>query len=154
MLKNKRRSFGLVVPHNVQQWNDIGSTRQILQDFDFSFDLFLFHWFQYFHHASFVVYYIHAIKDFTVFATTNFTNDFVIILVAPRYLQVFICAKKEGGVRNKRRRVVVRSCNICGRAVKTGEGEKEISVDAKGLFVEYLGLSLAAWLCCTVSLSC
>ncbi len=41
VFKNKRGSLGQGIAHNIKQFNDIRSTAQVLQNFDFAFDLLL-----------------------------------------------------------------------------------------------------------------
>ena len=70
----------LRIPDHIQQLNDIGAARQILQDFDLTFDFLLLHRFQHFYDAFFVICNVDPFEYFRVFAPTDFPYYFVVVL--------------------------------------------------------------------------
>ena len=86
------------VPDNIEELNDVGTTKKVLQNFDFSSDLLFLDrlwgqrvslklpmknisYLQNFNHAFLVVLDVEAFKYLTVFSPSNLAHDFVPILV-------------------------------------------------------------------------
>ena len=58
-----------------QEGNDIWSTCQIFQNFNFTLDFLLLDWFQNFDNTLFVIRYIDGFEDFRIFASTQFSYE-------------------------------------------------------------------------------
>ena len=63
------------LPRTYQKGNDIWTTCQIFQNFDFTLDFLLFYWFQNFDDTFFVIRYIDGFEYFRVFASTQFSYE-------------------------------------------------------------------------------
>jgi hypothetical protein len=80
--EDERGSLGLIVSNQIQQTNNVGATRQILKNFDFSLNLLLLDWFQNLDNTFLVVGHANSFKHFRILSPPNFTNDFIVILHA------------------------------------------------------------------------
>lgn len=74
------------VSNNAQKANNVGSTCQVLKDLDFTSNLLLLDGLQGLDDALFIVDNVDALKDFRVFATADFANDFIVFLVSNKRL--------------------------------------------------------------------
>lgn len=88
----------LRVSHNVQQFYNIGSTRQILKNFDFSLDLFFFYRLQYLDNNSSLSGCMSTLKHFRVFSSANFFTYFIIVLIAIIHKVIMLVVVVVGGV--------------------------------------------------------
>jgi hypothetical protein len=70
MLENQTRCLRLAIPHNVEESNNIGASRKVLEDLDFTLDLLLLNRLEDFNDAFLVVNHVDAFEDFRVFSTT------------------------------------------------------------------------------------
>jgi hypothetical protein len=70
----------LRISDDIEELNDVRSTREVLQDLDLSLDLLLLDWFQYFDDAFLIGGDIDSFKDFRVLSTSYFSDDFIVIL--------------------------------------------------------------------------
>lgn len=59
----------LIVSDDVQEGNNIGTTRKVLEDFDFSLDLLLLNWLQDLDDAFLIVNHVDTLKDLGIFST-------------------------------------------------------------------------------------
>ena len=75
ILKRKLRTGSSVSSMTHQEGNDIWSTCQIFQNFNFTLDFLLLDWFQNLDNTLFVIRYIDGFEDFRIFASTQFSNE-------------------------------------------------------------------------------
>lgn len=88
MFKNQARGLGGAIFGDIQQLNDIGSSRKVLQDFDFSLDLLLLDRLQDFDHTFVSISYIESSKYFTILSSSNFLHHLVVILITKHNLTI------------------------------------------------------------------
>ena len=84
ILKDDGRCFRLRVAHDVEQSDNVGPSRQILQDLDLSLYLLLLDGFEDLDDALFFVLNVDALKDFRVLPSPYFANDLVVVLLPVR----------------------------------------------------------------------
>ena len=89
----------LVVAHYIQQRDDVGPARQILQDLDFSLYLLLLDGLEDFDDAFLVVDDIDALEDLRVFSAPNLADHFVVLQDAPRDVDRVVVPVGAGHVR-------------------------------------------------------
>jgi len=80
VLHDKGWSFSHWVSDNIDQINDINSTSQSLQNFDFTSNFGFLDWLQDLNNNSFVVQGVDALIDFRVLSSSNLFDDFVVFL--------------------------------------------------------------------------
>uniref|UniRef100_A0A0A9E8H2 Cka2 n=1 Tax=Arundo donax TaxID=35708 RepID=A0A0A9E8H2_ARUDO len=73
----------MLISDNIKQLHDIRSSTQILKYFDLSFDLLFLHRLKDLNNAFLIIVNIDSLKDFTVFPSPNFPDNFIIILLTP-----------------------------------------------------------------------
>jgi len=84
ILLNEARGLSEGLNDDIQQVNDVGTAREILQDLDLTKDLLLLDGFENLDDTRFFfASHDTALKDFTVLATADFAHDLIIVLVAP-----------------------------------------------------------------------
>ena len=84
VLENQGRSLGYWIPDDVQELDDVGATTQYLQNFDLSLDLLLLDRFEDLDDTGRVGCHIDTFEHLTVLATTDLSNNFVVVLIAER----------------------------------------------------------------------
>ena len=70
VFEDEAGGFALAVAHDVEEGDDVGAAAEVLEDFDFALDFFLFDRFEHFDHAFLVVDYVDSFEDFAVFASS------------------------------------------------------------------------------------
>lgn len=70
----------MLVSNDVQKTDDVRSTIQSLKDPNFTFDFLLLNWFQDFYNAFCVGDDIYSFEDFTILSSSNFPDNFIVIL--------------------------------------------------------------------------
>jgi hypothetical protein len=74
----------LLIANDIKQLNDVRTTIEVLENFDFSANLLLLDWFEDFDDAFLLIDDIDALEDFAVLSTTNLANNFIVILLTAR----------------------------------------------------------------------
>ena len=74
--------MNLLISDNIQQLNDIGSSTEILQNFDLPLDLLLLHRLQNLDHALLIVHNVDSLKHLAVLSTAKLFHNFVVILLS------------------------------------------------------------------------
>mmetsp|Transcript_24785 Transcript_24785/g.44546 ORF Transcript_24785/g.44546 Transcript_24785/m.44546 type:complete len:298 (-) Transcript_24785:194-1087(-) len=98
MLKDKRGSLGLGIPHHIEELDDVRPPAHVLEYLDLAFDLFFFDGFEDFDDAFGVVPDVYAFEDFGIFSAADFADDFVVFLVAPVDGEGFVVPVVAGAV--------------------------------------------------------
>lgn len=70
IFEDERRGLALRVPNNVQERNNVGPSRQVLEDLDFALDLLLLDRLEDLDDTLLVVHDVDALKNFRVFSAT------------------------------------------------------------------------------------
>lgn len=83
MFEYQRGGFALRVADHIKQLDNVSTATHILKNFDLAFDLLLLDGFQDFNDTTTVGGDVGSLKDFGIFATSDFAYYLVIFLIAP-----------------------------------------------------------------------
>lgn len=70
VFKYQRWRFALIISHNIQEGNDVWSTREVLKNFDFTLYLLFFHWLEDLDDAFLIVNDIYTFENLRVFPSS------------------------------------------------------------------------------------
>mmetsp|Transcript_13691 Transcript_13691/g.28084 ORF Transcript_13691/g.28084 Transcript_13691/m.28084 type:complete len:210 (-) Transcript_13691:269-898(-) len=90
VFKDQTRHFRIWIATDIQQFDDVCSSIQALQDLDLPLDFLLFHRLQNLNNAPLVVDNIDALKNVTVLPSSHFSNNLVVVLFPPSNGEIII----------------------------------------------------------------
>ncbi len=70
------------VANYVEEFDNVRPAAQILKDLDLAANLLLLHWLQNLNDTSFLIDDVDSFENFTVLSTTDFSDYFIILLIA------------------------------------------------------------------------
>jgi uncharacterized membrane protein YkvA (DUF1232 family) len=71
----------MLISDNIKKLHNVWTSTKILKYFNLPFDLLFLHRLEYLDDAFLIVVNIDAFKDFTIFTSSNFPDNFIVILL-------------------------------------------------------------------------
>ncbi|GBE58785.1 NAD-specific glutamate dehydrogenase, putative [Babesia ovata] len=86
----QRRRPALRVLDNVQEFDDVGSAAQVLENLNFTFNLLFLEWFEYFDHNPLLRGHVGAFKHLAVLPPADFSHDLIVVRDIPHERDVLV----------------------------------------------------------------
>mmetsp|Transcript_8091 Transcript_8091/g.20738 ORF Transcript_8091/g.20738 Transcript_8091/m.20738 type:complete len:348 (-) Transcript_8091:212-1255(-) len=90
VLEDEAGRLGLLVPHHVEQLDDVGAAVEVLQDLHFSLDLLLLHRLKDLYDAARVVHDVDALEDLAVLTASHLLYHLIVVLAPPLHVELLV----------------------------------------------------------------